>query len=903
MSNIVSIKNILGCDTNSNPLSVNNNLLIGDNVILNRTGAVSKRRGFDYYIQSTSALATSMWEFNNQIMFHCNSNNTIYYGSTPTALAGTFSSPSSNKIRTISTRQNCYLTTASGIYKQTAYNSAPIKAGTPPALDCSLAASGSGGGWFSGSAQIAYRITWLRTDSNLMAVQGAPSQPVTFTASNLVTVSSLTRVGTTATATAVGHSFTNGQTITVAGASNSAYNGSFTVTVPGAGGANTFDYPLTSTPATPDGGTAITAQLKTNISITFTVPAEVIVNDQYQIWRTQSSASSAISAGDTMYLVSTGTWTSGTTITYTDVLADNSLSQTALYTNSNNLGIQSANYPPPLATDIEIFRDYIWFSNTSQPQQLAIQFLGTTGLVAGTSTITFSNGSFTETYTFDTAENLGTKHFKLVTGGFASQNVLQTCQSLIKIINQQSSGKLYAEYISGPYDLPGKLRVWSRDLTTTMWYVTANNGTTGANFTPTVPTSGTTVASTSSTVMNRVYYSQYQQPEAVPLANYLDIGSADSAILRIIALVNSLIIVKDEGLWFVSGLSAPWSVNKLNISAKCIAPNSVVALNNKVFMLTNTGIAMASEAGVQVISFPIDNTLRPLYTLANLANVCHAVGWEADRVYAIWMPTLASDTYATQCFVYNFFVNGWTRWTKPASVALIEKVSNKLYIGSGKENALLSMNSTNTMADYNDETYSGTILAKYADGSLDVQFANLAVGYGIKQGAFIGKITSKSTIGTNQYHVTMSANLFPSWTVGSCSILSPISSVIQFHPHSCGEAGVTKNFLDVNYFFELNSISTIYALFNVNSQDTFTTVTYNNVPNSGWGLTAWGESWGNPANTQAPAFRINVPQPQNTGEAITLGFTHAVANEGFTLLYVSILFDQDTMITNCPQWS
>ena len=903
MSNIYSIKNILGVDTNSNPLSVNNNLQTGDNLILNRTGAIAKRRGFDYYINSTSALATSLWEFNNQILFHCNSNKTIYYGSTPTALSGTFSSPSgSNKIRTISTRSNCYLTTAAGIVKQTSYTATPIQAGTPPALDLTAVATGNGAGWLGGSSEVAYRITWNRTDANLMAVQGAPSQNFTYTVNNLIQVTSLTRSGTTATATASGHTFINGNYVYISGETNSAYNGTFLVTVPGSGGSATFDYQVVGTPATPDPSSSISAQLKTNILITASVPGEVIANDQYQIWRTTSSASSSVAAGDTMYLIYTGTWTSGNTITYTDTTADNAISQTPLYTNANNLGIQNANYPPPLALDIENFRDYIWYANVQQPQQMILQFLGTLGLTAGTSYIKFSNGSFTETYTFANSENVSSKQFLLYTSGTPSQNILYTCQSLIRVINRQSGGNLYAEYTSGAYDLPGNMRIWSRSLTTAQWYVTCDLTATGADFSPTLSTSGTSVSSSNSAKINRIFYSQYLQPEAVPLLNYLDIGSADSAILRIIALVNSLIVVKDEGLYFISGLSAPWSVNKLNISAKCIAPNSVVALNNKVFMLTNTGVVMASEAGVQVISFPFDNTLRPLYTLSNLSSTCHAVGWESDRCYVLWMPTTASDTYATQAFVYNFFVNGWTRWTKPAQAAVIEKVSNVLYTSSGKENAILRVNATNTNADYNDETYSGTILAKYADGSLDIQYAGLAVGYGIAQGTIFNKVVTISSIGTNQYHVTTDINQYNSWSVGACYIKTPILSTVAFHPITCGEAGVSKNFLDVNLIFELNTISTINVTFNSNEQSTFTTIAYTNTPNMGWGGTGWGTSWGNPSNTQAPAIRINVPQPQTTGESLAISFTHQVANEPFTLLYISYLYDQLSTITNIGSW-
>jgi len=35
---------------------------------------------------------------------------------------------------------------------------------------------------------------------------------------------------------------------------------------------------------------------------------------------------------------------------------------------------------------------------------------------------------------------------------------------------------------------------------------------------------------------NRIYYSKFQQPEAVPIVNFIDVGSKDTQILRVIAL-------------------------------------------------------------------------------------------------------------------------------------------------------------------------------------------------------------------------------------------------------------------------------------------------------------------------------------------------------------------------------
>ncbi len=827
MANLNSVKTISGIDTNSNPSSVPNNLQVADNAILNRTGAVSKRRGFDYYFQPGSHMPTSIWENSGQICYHSNETNQIAYGQSQTLLSGTYPPPSSNKIRSVAARGNLYMTTANGIYKQTSYNSTPFASGTPAALDLAVSNGGTTAGWL-GASQVAYRVTWVRTDANQVQTIGAPSQPYIF------------------------------------------INNS--------------------------GSTIFT-------TLTFTVPWGCIAGDSFQVWRTATSATTGTYPGDLMYLVAqSSTWTMGTPVTYNDTTVNASLSSTPLYTNSTAAGIANANYPPPYALDLESYRDYIFYANVYQPQQFSTQMLGVANLVNDVSSITFSNGSFSETYTYSSAENQGALKFALSTGGTSSSNIWNTTQSLIRIINRNPTGKLYAEYTSGVYDLPGKMRIWARDLSTTTIYMTCNTGTTGADWSPTVPTSGTTVASDNGAHINRFFFSQYAQPEAVALGNYMDVGSSDSPILRIIALVNSLIIIKDEGLWFISGLSAPWTLSKLNISTKCVAANSVVSLNNKVFMLTNQGVVMASEAGVQIISFPIENQLRPLYNLANLASVCHGVGWESDRVYILWMPTTGSDTYGTQAFVYNFLVSGWTRWDKPACCGLVEKYQNNLYISSGVEKALLVMNNTNTNADFNDETHSATLVSGYPTELVVTYSGSIKEGYGISQGSNIIKVISAIMTAPNHWVVVPDIG-FSTWSNGSaCSIKTPIYSRILFHPNTCGEAGVTKLFLDVNFIFEMNSLSMIYAIIQSNTQPGFSLIPYSNTLNNGWGMTTFGAVWGNPINVSGPPFRIIVPQPHTSGESLQIGFNHSVSNENFALLYTSILYDQLTLITNSGRW-
>ncbi|HEU0220452.1 MAG TPA: PilC/PilY family type IV pilus protein [Gallionella sp.] len=121
----------------------------------------------------------------------------------------------------------------------------------------------------NGGSVAAYNVT-----STIVSVSGnsftftlptalSPTTPATGTitagtASTLATLTSLSRVGSTATATATAHGFTNGQSVSIggtAGANESAYLGTFTISNVTA---NTFDYPVVTTPTSPATG-AMTA--------------------------------------------------------------------------------------------------------------------------------------------------------------------------------------------------------------------------------------------------------------------------------------------------------------------------------------------------------------------------------------------------------------------------------------------------------------------------------------------------------------------------------------------------------------------------------------------------------------------------------------------------------------------
>ncbi len=191
------------------------------------------------------------------------------------------------------------------------------------------------------------------------------------------------------------------------------------------------------------------------------------------------------------------------------------------------------------------------------------------------------------------------------------------------------------------------------------------------------------VASDNSRNQNRVYFSKINQPEAVPLVNYVDIGPKDKAIQRIMALRDSLIVLKEDGVYVITGPSAPnFTVRLSDSSALTFAPDTATNLNNLIYVLTSQGVVTVSETGVGVISRNIENKIQEV---ANAKFNYELMSWgmasESDRCYLLWLPERTTDTFATQAFRYNTFTRTWTRWTKPANCGVVNPDDDKIYLG------------------------------------------------------------------------------------------------------------------------------------------------------------------------------------------------------------------------------
>jgi hypothetical protein len=318
----------------------------------------------------------------------------------------------------------------------------------------------------------------------------------------------------------------------------------------------------------------------------------------------------------------------------------------------------------------------------------------------------FGTGFTFTVLTQGTGDNLSLKYVGVSNAATPAQRVDDTARSLIKNINRNTSSLVNAYYLSGVADAPGKINLETVTLGTTAFYLNSSKLSVGESFDPTIPTSGTTVISDNEVSPNALYYSKTDQPEAVPIVNRLFLGSRDKAIKRILALRDSLFVLKEDGVFRVSGEGpSTFSQFLFDGTAKILSPDSAAVLNNQIYVWTNQGISRIGEAGVDTASRVIENTINGITIIPGYEQKSFGVAYELDRAYLLWTISKSADTTATQCYRYNFFTNTWTRWPIAKSSGIVTEFDNKLYVGAGDTNRVEQERKSFSRTDYSDRSY------------------------------------------------------------------------------------------------------------------------------------------------------------------------------------------------------
>lgn len=599
-----------------------------------------------------------------------------------------------------------------------------------------------------------------------------------------------------------------------------------------------------------------------NTTVRFTIPSSITTSFFFQVYRSANSSGATTEPSDELGLVyennpSAGDITNGY-VEFTDSTID-SLRGATLYTSPSQEGIIASNERPPLANDIALFQNCTFYADCKSKHRKTLTILSTSGLSIN-DTITIAG----TVYTAKGAETIASGQFQLFTGGSPASDIASTADSLIRVINRYTSNtSVYATLLSGQNDLPGQILIEERGIGGSSFAITASAG--GTSFNPVLPTSGTSVSSTADDFSHQVFFSKTDKPEAVPLLNYLFVGSQNNRILRIMPLKNSLFVFKEnEGIYRITGTDPSNFVADLfDSSARLLAPDSVDVVNNQVWALSDQGVITVTETGVSVISRPIEDLVLEQTGLAltQLKYYSFGVGYETDRRYILWTVSSSSDTTATQAFAWNTFTRTFTRWDKTATAAFVSNLNNKLYVGEGNTNYTLVERKTLTYADFVDHEISVTISSFSGMNIVLSSVSNVEVGDILLQGSFSSIITAISST-----TVTVADDI-GGWTAAAATVLKSYTSTVEYAAITGGNPGVLKQFPELSLLFRSARFNYATLSFATDISGSFEEITISGSRTGLWGLFPWGQSvWGS-IPTASP-IRVYIPLEKQYGSLL-----------------------------------
>lgn len=438
----------------------------------------------------------------------------------------------------------------------------------------------------------------------------------------------------------------------------------------------------------PSGRVAVTNTLGAPGSVTFSYfpPHDAVVGDVLRIWRT-SSVTSPIDPGDIMSLAGEQALVAGDFTGLGALIVDDTpdvLRGRALYTNGTSEGISRQNDRPPYANVLAAFDDTLLLGNVRGPQEFTLRILA----VPSNNDVLTIGGT---AYTAKTGVAVpASGEFHVSGSGVVSVAIAETAQNLVYAINRATANTtLQADYMSGPNDAPGIIRIFADDVTTTAF--TAQASANGERYEPDLVAAQSSLATTEP---SGLWVSKKGQHYAFPPlrsagtgATYrFRVGSKGNAILAMAPLREAVIVfVEKEGVFRVKRSGAEsWRVDQINNNAHLLVPGSVAVVDNQVIALTTRGIVVVDEGGVEEIDLPIKDKVDEMKALPQevLRPYTFAVADEARLRYILYTPTDQVDNVATHAWVYNADNGTWTERTDDASGGLVGEDDGLLYLGA-----------------------------------------------------------------------------------------------------------------------------------------------------------------------------------------------------------------------------
>lgn len=436
--------------------------------------------------------------------------------------------------------------------------------------------------------------------------------------------------------------------------------------------------------------------------------------DEVEVYRSRSNAS-VTTIDDEMQLagvipLSSFTLASGIySVTYVDSTAQTSRGKT-LYTSPSRGGILQQNDRPPAAAAIAAYKGSLFWGNTRGPFRKVFSFYwrgsisSATGVGSRAYTGDITNGSPT---ILNVSSTTGLERGMIVTGSIAagayvtnisgttvtiSQNATATAvgagvtfHDAFKIDGawirvQNDAGAMvfdYATYGTGAqvvtrvfpaksgYSYTFNAETFSR-LGGTAPTIQATHG---GEYDPPLPVYTATAEDYDQDVWpGGIMWSKADEPEHVTPVSYAFVGDKAKAILGLVPTRDALFVLKEDGIFRLTGANGVWRIDPYDPTTQCILPSSVQPLNGRAYFLSNKGVVAFGDGGAENLSLPVHDLVRDTIDLARatfLSTGFYEIGTVGSTAAVFPREneyTIMRGTAAEYPLVWNENTRAWTTW-------------------------------------------------------------------------------------------------------------------------------------------------------------------------------------------------------------------------------------------------
>lgn len=198
-----------------------------------------------------------------------------------------------------------------------------------------------------------------------------------------------------------------------------------------------------------------------------------------------------------------------------------------------------------------------------------------------------------------------------------------------------------------------------------------------------IGTTANPITSSNDDKPNRLYWSNPDEPEAVPLVNFTDVGATLFPILAFAPIRDALLVFKQDGVFRVTG-SAPsaWNVERLETDLRLMRPECVAVCGGVAYVWADRGFFAVDGGGARSLSAgALDVELRSAAQIVDAGATSHGawvVAWPERQLVLFGVPGTTNAAITVRIYAYSLVTESFSEWPL-AWGSVAESVNDNLY--------------------------------------------------------------------------------------------------------------------------------------------------------------------------------------------------------------------------------